>query len=272
MLKPSVTICLVPSFKSGPWVFWDQLEVSIPKTKTLGFKGVELFAASAESIDCRKLARLLDENEIELAAIGTGAGKVLHNLTLTNPDKEIRLKAVEYIKAMIDRGALFNAPIIIGSMQGSIAENSERGQCFEWLIEGLRDLCKYAEDRKIMLLFEPLNRYETNIVNNLQDGVELIRNLTANNIKLLADLFHMNIEDANIPESIRAAGKHIGYVHFADSNRRSAGMGHIDLPQVIEALISVGYDGYLSAEVLPYPTPDMAAVQTIKMFNFLCPQ
>ena len=83
-------------------------------------------------------------------------------------------------------------------------------------------------------------------------------------MKLLADLFHMNIEEANLADALRAAGPHIGHVHFADSNRRAAGMGHTDFAPVVAALREIGYAGYLSAEVLPLPDRDAAAKQTIE--------
>jgi len=86
-------------------------------------------------------------------------------------------------------------------------------------------------------------------------------------VKLLADLYHMNIEEANLADAIRAAGSHVGHVHFADSNRRAAGMGHIDFAPVVAALREVGYTGYLSAEVLPVPDSMAAAKQTIESFR-----
>jgi sugar phosphate isomerase/epimerase len=77
----------------------------------------------------------------------------------------------------------------------------------------------------------------------------------------------MNIEEASLADAIRKAGPHIGHVHFADSNRRAAGMGHTDFPSIVTALRDVGYKGYLSAEVFPMPDSDAAARQTIETFH-----
>src|SRR5205814_2633380 len=115
----------------------------------------------------------------------------------------------------------------------------------------------------VPLMFEPLNRYETNLVNTVEDGVKLLASLSACNVKLLADLFHMNIEEANPPAAIRAGTGHIGHLHLADSNRRPAGVGHTDFGPIAAALREIGYDGYVSAECLPYPDPDGAARLTI---------
>ena len=87
---------------------------------------------------------------------------------------------------------------------------------------------QHARNHGVPLLYEPLNRYETNQANTLADGVRLLQSLSTTNVRLLADLFHMNIEDADLAASIRAAGPAIGHVHFVDSNRRPAGMGHLD--------------------------------------------
>jgi sugar phosphate isomerase/epimerase len=85
----------------------------------------------------------------------------------------------------------------------------------------------------------------------------------------LADLFHMNIEESDLAAALRAGGKHIGHVHFVDSNRRPAGLGHIDYAPVVRALADIGYDGYASAEALPYPDSAAAAYQTMRTFRKL---
>lgn len=281
MIKSCVTISLVPSLSGGPWIYWDELEISIPKAKSAGFEAVELFTglpqtrkiafggptASADAVNPDTLAKLLDEHSMKLAAVGTGAGRVLHGLHLVSADKEIRLKARDFISGMIGFGARFGAPAIIGSMQGCLEEEIEREQALAWLAEGLNELGPKAAEYGVNLIFEPLNRYETDLINRLRDGIELIKSLSCSNVFLLADLFHMNIEEESIAGAIRAAGGHIGYVHFVDSNRQPAGMGHIDLAKVAQALSKIGYDGYASAEALPYPDPDSAAAQTIAAFR-----
>lgn len=281
MIKPCVTISLVPSLSGGPWIYCagrrpaeDELEISIPKAKSAGFEAVELFTASADAVNPDTLAKLLDEHSIKLAAVGTGAGRVLHGLHLASPDEEIRARARDFISAMIGFGARFGAPAIIGSMQGCLSTGSltgeegvEREQALTWLAEGLNELGPKAAEYGVNLIFEPLNRYETDLINRLADGVELIKSLSCKNVFLLADLFHMNIEEESIAGTIREVGDYIGYVHFVDSNRRPAGMGHIDLAEVARALREIGYDGYLGVEALPYPDSDKAAAQTMAAFR-----
>jgi sugar phosphate isomerase/epimerase len=87
------------------------------------------------------------------------------------------------------------------------------------------------------------------------------------NVKLLADLFHMNIEEVDLAESLRRAGQHVGHVHLADSNRQAAGRGHTSFGPIAAALRQIGFSGYCSAEVLPLPDPLGAATATIEAFD-----
>jgi sugar phosphate isomerase/epimerase len=267
MIRSCVTIALVPQIKTGPWIFWEDLETSMAKAADLGFDAIELFTPAADAIDPGLLAALLEKHNIRLAAVGTGAGKVVKGLTLTDPNPEIRSQAIRFIAEMIAFGAPFGAPAIIGSMQGNVVPGVAREQALEWLAQGLSTLAKEAETKSVALIYEPLNRYETNLMNTLGEGAAFIKALSTGSIKLLADLFHMNIEEASLPESIRAYGAAIGHVHFADSNRRPVGMGHTSLPDIAAALKEIDYHGYVSAEAFPWPDPNEAAKQTMKAFK-----
>ena len=265
MIAPCVTIALVPEIKTGPWIFWEAIEVSLPKAAALGFEAVELFTASADALDPDLLRTQLKANDLRLGAVGTGAGKVLHGLTLTHPDASIRARAVEFISDMIAFGAAFAAPAIIGSMQGVIAPGVERERALSWFEDGLNLLGKRAQDQGVPLIYEPLNRYETNVFNRLEDASHFTDKLC--NVVLLADLFHMNIEEASVPDAIRKAGKRIGHVHFADSNRGPIGAGHTAMEEIVAALRETGYDECVSAEALPLPNPDAAAALTMRSFR-----
>jgi sugar phosphate isomerase/epimerase len=267
MIKSAVTISLVPSLSGGPWIYWDKLEASIPEAKETGFDGIELFTASAEAVNSETLSNLLSENEIKLSAAGSGAGRVLHQLHLTHPKSEIRGNAQTFIKEMIDFAGPFGAPVIIGSMQGELNKQIDSEETYSWLAEGLINLAKHAATHGVKLIYEPLNRYETNIFNRLEAAVAFLNKHQIENVGLLADLFHMNIEEQSIPETIRATGDYIGYVHFADSNRRPIGLGHTNMAEIARALIDIGYDGFVSAEAFAYPDPNSAAQQTIESFR-----
>jgi sugar phosphate isomerase/epimerase len=263
MIKTAITVSLVKEAEGGPFVYWHDLPGACAKAAELGFDAVEIFAPHPDAVDDDELKALLETHDLKVAAVGTGGGWVIHKLTLTNADPEIRQKAREFIRAIIDWGAEFNAPAIIGSMQGRFEGDVSKEQALAWLAEALEDLGAHAAAKDTQLFYEPLNRYETNLINRTEDGVWLLEGLTTDNVKLLSDVFHMNIEEANIADAFRTGGKHVGHVHFVDSNRRATGMGHMNHTPIAEALREIGYDGYVSAEAFPIPSSDEAAESTI---------
>ncbi len=266
-IRSSVTISLVTEARGGPFVFWDDLPCALKKAKSLGFDAVEIFPPSPDSVDIEHVRTLLSDNGLTLAAMGTGAGWLRGRLHLCLPEAAHRAQAREFIRAMIDVAGALEAPAIIGSMQGKHGDGVDKSTALGYLSESLEDLGEHASRWRVPLIYEPLNRYETNLVNTIEVGVALLRELTTKNVKLLADIFHMNIEERDIAEAIRAGTGQIGHVHLVDSNRRPAGSGHIDFMPIARALQAIGYEGYVSAEALPYPDSDNAAKATIMAFH-----
>ena len=237
------------------------------RLKKLGFDGVEIFPRGPEAVDKSQLQDLLTQHNLQFAAMGTGAGMVVHKLSLTNPDADIRAKAVDFIKSIIDFAGPLGTPAIIGSMQGRHGGDVSKEQALTWLGAGLNKLGAHAAQHNVPLLYEPLNRYETNLFNRIGKAADYLRTLSANNVKILADLFHMNIEEPCISQGIRDGGDKIAHVHFVDSNRQAAGRGHIDHAEIATALAEIGYEGFASAEAFPIPDSDTAAKATIDAFN-----
>ena len=267
MIKSAVTISLVDEARGGPCVFWD-LEEGCQRAAELGFDGVEVFAPDAVVLAGPRLRGALNRLGLHLAAAGTGAGWVKHKLTLTSDDASVRLAAKEFVRSIIDAAGALGAPAIIGSMQGRWGAEVSKDVAEKYLAEALEELGEHARQYKVHLLFEPLNRYETNIANTLGDACTLLSSLSTWNVRVLADVFHMNIEEEKPPaEAMTRSLGSIGHVHMADSNRRAAGYGHVDWQRVGKALHDIKYDGYVSAEALPYPTPEEAAEATIDHFR-----
>lgn len=266
-MQSAITLSLVPEARGGPFVLWDDLAAGCARAAELGFDAVEVFPRSAEELNAKELHGLLDRHGLKLAAVGTGAGWVVQKLRLTDPDPLVRRRAREFIGALIDLAGGFGAPAILGSMQGRWEGAVARDQALEWLGEALEQLGPRAHAHGVPLLYECLNRYETNLLNRTADALEFLIPLRTRNVKLLCDLFHMNIEETSIPEALRQAGPLVGHVHFADSNRQAAGFGHTDFDPIARALAEIGYNGYLSAEVLPLPDSDRAAAQAMAGFR-----
>ena len=266
-MRSAITIALVPEMRGGPFVFSDDLAAGCAKAAEHGFDAVEIFPPSADALDKGQVNSLLARYNLKIAAIGSGAGWLKHRLHLTDPDAAVRRRALEFIASMIDFAGSFGAPAIIGSMQGRWGDGVTRAQALAWLAEAFEELAQRAAVHGVPLLYEPLNRYETNVLNRVDDSLSFLRQLGAQNVKLLCDLFHMNIEEAAIADALRLAGPHLGHIHFADSNRHAIGFGHTDIAPVVPALRDIGYAGHISGEVLPLPDGDTAAKQTIASFK-----
>lgn len=266
-MRSAITVSLVPQTKGGPFVFSNGLADAFTQAAALGFDAVEVFPPAADAAELAELPALLDRHQLRVAAVGTGAGWVVRKLTLTHATPSVRRDAREFVRSIIDVAGGFGAPAIIGSMQGRWEGDTDRAQALAWLGEALEDLGEHAARHRVPVLYEPLNRYETNLFNRLGETASWLGTLRTRNVRILADLFHMNIDEADSAAALREAGPLVGHVHFADSNRRAVGFGQTNVRPVLAALREIGYTGYLSAEVLPLPDPGAAARQTIAAFR-----
>lgn len=268
-MKSAITLAQVPEAKAGPFVFHEPLPDGFVRAAALGFDAVELFLPGPEFIAPAAVQSLARDHGLAIAAVGTGAGMVQRGLSLTDPDEARRAQALEFVLAMIDFGGQLGAPAILGSMQGKWGDGVNRAQSLAWLTHALQACDQRAAHHECAFLYEPLNRYETNQFNHLAAAAEFLHANDLAHTLLLADLFHMNIEERDLAQALRDAGRKVGHVHFADSNRQAVGFGHTEMPPVIAALREIAYDRYLSAEIFPLPDPEAAARQTITAFRAL---
>ena len=262
-MKSAITLSLVSEAIGGPFVFWHDTLAAARHAMDLGFDAMEIFAPDAQSVLDLKWQSIAPN--LPIAALGTGAGWVKHRLLLTSPEASERKKAIEFVRSFLEVGGELGAKVIIGSMQGRSNNGLNRTEALKHLRSSLEELDRYSSQYGSELLYEPLNRYETDLCNTIECGSQLIEGLTST--KLLADLFHMNLEEASVEDSLRDFRDQIGHIHFADSNRHAIGFGHIVIGKIMETLQAVNYRGYLSAEILPLPNALEAARKTIESFR-----
>ena len=170
---------------------------------------------------------------------------------------------------MIRVAAELEARVNLGRVRGIISESDAVGAAVQRFFDCLRRCADVAEDLRVTLLIEPVNRYETSFINMCQAGAEIIEQSGRNCLKLMPDLFHMNIEERSFGAVFQSLKEYIDYIHVADSNRWAPGWGHTPIDDILEVLRSIRYEGYLTGEVLPVPDPDSAARQVI---DFLSPR
>jgi sugar phosphate isomerase/epimerase len=232
------------------------------------YDGVELHLRNPDDIDRMSVRELSTKFNLPVTTLGTGMAARMDGLTFSDPDPEIRRQAVERIGAHIDLAADLNAAVIIGSFSGKLGdEPDQRSLRREFALSCLAECCRIASDKGVTMLLEPLNRYEGDYLNTVEDVLALIGELGVSNLKILADSFHMNIEEVDIAASFRQAGSHLGHVHLVDSNRQAPGHGHLDIKSILKVLRNINYQGYVSFETLPLPNPRQAigdAISTIR--------
>ncbi|MFH0989415.1 MAG: 5-keto-L-gluconate epimerase [bacterium] len=265
-MKLSIVLSTQPSSFSA-LAYKGNLSENVAKIKRFGFDGIELAVRDPDQLDVDFLRSILKDNSLPVSAIGTGQAYNEEALSFTNPQKEIRERTIKRIKSHAKLAESLNAIIIIGLVRGK--KESELGYetVENWLIEALQECT--SEYDCIKFAIEPINRYETNLINDVTSGLALLEKIGRTNVGLLLDTFHMNIEEPSIIKSINTARESLFHFHVADSNRWYPGAGHIDFKAIFNALAEIHYTGFVSAEILPLPDSDTAAKKTIDFLRDL---
>jgi RpiB/LacA/LacB family sugar-phosphate isomerase len=254
----------------GPLLYAGKLQEGIRAAAEAGFNAIELSLRSADDIQPDFLNAILEEHGLVLSAIATGQACYEDDLCLSNPDPKVHKAVVNHLKSMLRLAALFKASVILGGIRGRLTGTAE--QRADQRAAAVRAICEcahFAQDLGVQLLIEPINRYETNFVNTASQGLDLAEEVEEKNVKLLLDLFHMNIEEVDLTATIMEAGNMLGYVHFADSNRLAPGQGHTDFNRVLQTLRHIGYGGIITFEILPLPDDAEAMRQAGKFIKEL---
>ena len=247
--------------------FKGDLETNLRRIADLGYDGVELAIRDPRLVARQALGRLVQTCGLSVSAIGTGQAWGEEGLSFTDPDPEIRRAAIERIKSHVPLAADLGAVVIIGLIRGVVRPGVEAVQAMDWLVAALGECSAAAHLAGIRLALEPINRYETTLVNSVDQGLALIQNVGAANLGLLLDTFHMNIEEPVLEDSIRQCGERIFHFHVADSNRWYPGAGHLDFKSILGSLYSTGYQGWVSGEFLPQPDAETASQKAISFLR-----
>lgn len=172
---------------------------------------------------------------------------------VSHEDASVRRGGVEYLRTCVDLAAAVGSESVSGPMYSAtgkarLLSESEREQQWGWGVQSLQEVADYAAERGVGLAIEPLNRFETDMVNTVEQGVRLCDRIGRDNVGLLLDTFHMNIEEKDIAGAIRAAEGHIRNFHACENDRGAPGSGHVEWLNVSAALSEVRYDGLVVIE------------------------
>lgn len=239
----------------------EPLEVTLERMTMLRFDAVEMYG-EPDSVDVSSILDLFHSYNIPIIGI-TGmwgyASKESSGRKLITRNKSIFLQTQDYIRKCISLcekldGKLFNVCLFSDDSLVQIDKNHARlseslkRELMSTIVNPLREISLFAKDRGIDLLIEPLNRYSTPVCTTSTDAIFLVKSIAQENVGLLLDTFHMNIEEDSIEYSIKKSKGLLKHIHLADNNRKMPGFAHISFREIINALRELEFDGFMSFE------------------------
>ena len=236
----------------------EELFRSIDRVARLGYDAVEV-EGEPEKVDPGRVRKLLDD-------AGLVASSVCPSFTagrdLSHPDPDVRNDALDYVREVAELAHAVGAPATIVAPTAYLRTQpvADPTDEWRWAVESVRSAGEYAASLGVDISLECWNRYGTYMLNRLEQGVRMWRETGLKNGGVMADTYHMNIEERSLPESIRQTGELLNHVHLSDSNRLAPGWGHIDFGEILRTLQEIGYGGYLAFElILPPGSPSDGA-------------
>jgi D-psicose/D-tagatose/L-ribulose 3-epimerase len=226
--------------------------------KELGFDVIEICVEDPKTIDVGAIRSRAAEVGVGITVCGAfGPSR-----DLSSEDQAIRRAGLEYLRRCIDFACDLGSPFVSGPMYAAVGNTQlldTAARREQWLraVASLSAAASYAAERSIKLAIEPLNRFETDLVNTVDQGLELIQDVGASNVGLLLDTFHMNIEEKDIPAAIRRSGRHIVEFHACSNDRGTPGEDHLPWPQIVDALRAARFDGPVVIEAF---TPEIKEI------------
>ena len=236
----------------------------------IGFDKLEICIEDPSRVSAAAVSEAAADAGIEILVCGAFGP----DRDISSEDAQVREEAAGYLRTCIDLAADVGSPIVAGPMyattgQARLLSPDQRAAQWERAVAGLRDAAEHGARRGVALAIEPLNRFETDLVNTVEQGVRLCRDIGGDNVGLLLDTFHMNIEEKRIGDALRAAGPYVRHVHTCENDRGTPGSGHIEWAEVFAALGDIGYEGDIVIESF---TPEITEIaRAVSLWRPLAP-
>lgn len=244
------------------WVVGNEpMERSFERLSRCGYDEIE-FAAEPYTLKANECNALMKKYHLKCNSL---CGIFNDERDLTG-DGELGEKAVQYLRDSVDFAVAVGAKIIIVVPSPVGRTIKPEGKSIEDLkvnaVKNLKQAADYAEKKGVKFAIETINRYETYFINTIHDALELVDKINSPAVGVMADLFHMNIEERSTVSSLCEAGDRLLHVHIADNTREAAGMGNTDFREAIRVLKHISYKGSLTMEFMykvsnPYAATDM---------------
>ncbi|MFN3308567.1 MAG: sugar phosphate isomerase/epimerase family protein [Anaerolineales bacterium] len=240
-------------------------EEKLRKAAALGYDGVEIISTNPPELDQKGIKAQIRSLGLQVSAVASGGMAFAAGLTLLSPDPEIASVAYQRLLSLIDFAHFLEATVVtIGTFRGRAV--GDKASSLQRLGELLHAACEVAAPKGVRLALEPLNRFEGDLLQTVSETLAFIEQVDHAGLGLLIDTFHVNIEESSYtqPYQQALAAERLFYTHLGDNNRRPPGQGLIDFKPILATLCHGGYQGWLSAELLPLPDADQAARLTIE--------
>jgi len=215
-----------------------------PKFKKWGFDSIEIPIEALDHLDPAKVKAAADKNGLAIGSVCAcmGPGRDFRG------SAEDQKAATAYVKGLVDQAVALGCPRIIGPIYSVVGltgahDDATKKDHFDLVVKNLKPLAQYAESKGVELCIEPLNRFETDFLNTVDQALKLVKAVGSKAVKIHLDTFHMNIEEKNQGAAILKAGKLLGHFHACGSDRGTPGGDHIDWKPIIAALKKIGYKG-----------------------------
>ena len=223
----------------------ETLEDSLERLSRYGYDGVELPVMSMSPSELKK--RLRHHGLACTSVNGRFAGR---DRDLSSSDEAVRSAAVAYVRSCLQFASHIGAPvaIIVPTRIGKLRPETSLAEEWDNVVRSLGEIGRIGQDLGVTAVIECVNRAETYLANRLETAHRLVGEAGSPNVALMADSFHMNIEETDMHDALRAVAGHLKHVHLADSNRTAPGMGHLDLSAFMETLADIGYRGAVAME------------------------
>lgn len=244
---------------TAPLLFLGDICQNLKKAAALGYSAIEIHTRENISLDYPEILKTCNELDMRISVLVTGRLQKDEKVTLIDDDAARARIAVDGLKKYVDMARKLKSDVIIAWLRGVVPDIRRLSFYEKRLADNIKELAGYAGDNNVRIYIEGLNRYEVNYLNTARDIVGFIEGYAIPNTYAHLDTFHMNIEEANIGDAIRACAGKLAYIHFADSNRKYPGAGHIDFASIVKALNAINYKGYITVECLPDPNGEEAA-------------
>jgi D-psicose/D-tagatose/L-ribulose 3-epimerase len=237
----------------------------VKKVKEMGYDILEVAVEDKNLIDWKRLKQMVSEFDIKV----TVSGAFGTDRDLSSNDGSIRKNAFNYIVDCIKIASDIGSPIFTGPVYSAVGKTrmvsaEQKKQERDWCIENLVNVGKIASDYGVVLGVEPLNRFETDMVNTADQAISIVEEVANRNIRISLDTFHCNIEEKNIPDAIRKVGKNLlCHVQANESDRGTPGTGHLDWKGIRKALADIDYEGAMVIETFGAPSKELAAAACI---------